>query len=202
MRKRISVLRDWLERLLLWRVWERMLEIEFVDRSVALAGKAFVSFFPLVIVVAAFVPERPRVRRSSPPSRPDSAFEGARARLRPRRLRIVRRRSQGDGRCSVSCSTIFFATSFTTAVQRVYFHAWRRPPPWRIRRVLARDLLAPRACSPTWHSSAACARPSARGRARPLRRRVTGGERRTVVVHGLVPPAGRRARRGCCSPPD
>ena len=34
-----------------------MLEIEFVDRSVALAGKAFVSFFPLVIVVAAFVPQ-------------------------------------------------------------------------------------------------------------------------------------------------
>ena len=35
----------------------RMLEIEFVDRSVALAGKAFVSFLPLVIVVAAFAPE-------------------------------------------------------------------------------------------------------------------------------------------------
>ena len=46
-----------MERLLLWRVWERMLEIEFIDRSVALAGKAFVSFFPLVIVVAAFMPE-------------------------------------------------------------------------------------------------------------------------------------------------
>jgi hypothetical protein len=46
-----------LERLLLWRVWERLLEIEFVDRSIALAGKAFVSFFLLVIVVAAFVPE-------------------------------------------------------------------------------------------------------------------------------------------------
>src|SRR3954468_12322126 len=41
---------------LFWQVWERMLEIEFVDRSVALAGKAFVSFFPLIIVVAAFVP--------------------------------------------------------------------------------------------------------------------------------------------------
>ena len=37
-----------------------MLEIEFIDRSVALAGKAFVSFFPLVIVVAAFVPDRMR----------------------------------------------------------------------------------------------------------------------------------------------
>ena len=60
MRKRIAVLRTRVERLLLWRVWERMLEIEFVDRSVALAGKAFVSFFPLVIVVAAFVPERIR----------------------------------------------------------------------------------------------------------------------------------------------
>jgi len=43
MRQRIAALRTRLERLLLWRVWERMLEIEFVDRSVALAGKAFVS---------------------------------------------------------------------------------------------------------------------------------------------------------------
>ena len=60
MRKRVDDLRDRLERLLLWRVWERMLEIEFLDRSVALAGKAFVSFFPLVIVVAAFVPDRTR----------------------------------------------------------------------------------------------------------------------------------------------
>ena len=42
-----------------------MLEIEFVDRSIALAGKAFVSFFPLVIVVAAFVPDR--IRTSIPP---------------------------------------------------------------------------------------------------------------------------------------
>ena len=59
-REPIDGIRTWLERLLIWRVWERMLEIEFVDRSVALAGKAFVSFFPLVIVVAAFVPERTR----------------------------------------------------------------------------------------------------------------------------------------------
>ena len=57
---RSAALRARLQRLLLWRAWERMLEIEFIDRSVALAGKAFVSFFPLVIVVAAFVPERVR----------------------------------------------------------------------------------------------------------------------------------------------
>jgi len=36
--------------------------IEFVDRSVALASKAVVSFFPLVIVVAWFAP--PRIRTS------------------------------------------------------------------------------------------------------------------------------------------
>src|SRR4249920_1825713 len=54
-RGRVARLRTWLERLLLWRVWERMLEIEFVDRSVALAAKAFVSFLPTVIIVAAFV---------------------------------------------------------------------------------------------------------------------------------------------------
>ena len=45
-RDRAMVVRQRAERTLLWRVWDRMLEIEFVDRSVALAGKAFVSFFP------------------------------------------------------------------------------------------------------------------------------------------------------------
>ena len=61
-RDRVEAVRRWAERSPAWQVWERMLEIEFVDRSVALAGKAFVSFFPLVIVVAAFMP--PRIRSS------------------------------------------------------------------------------------------------------------------------------------------
>ena len=52
----MASLRNWLERSLLWRVWERMLEIEFVDRSIALAGKGFAAFFPLLIVVAAYLP--------------------------------------------------------------------------------------------------------------------------------------------------
>src|SRR5215831_7830568 len=55
-KRRLSEAQTKAQRLLLWKVWDRMLEIEFVDRSVALAGKAFVSFFPLVIVVAAFLP--------------------------------------------------------------------------------------------------------------------------------------------------
>ena len=35
----MAALRTRLERLLVWRVWERMLEVEFIDRSVALAGR-------------------------------------------------------------------------------------------------------------------------------------------------------------------
>jgi membrane protein len=125
MRKRIAALRTRLERLLLWRVWERMLEIEFVDRSIALAGKAFVSFFPLVLVVAAFVPERIR----------SSILTSVTARLGLRGDALVLAReafaSSDDIRKATGllglALTIFFATSFTTALQRVYVHAWRRP---------------------------------------------------------------------------
>ena len=125
MRQRIAVLRARLERLLLWRVWERMLEIEFVDRSVALAGKAFVSFFPLVIVVAAFAPERVR----------SSIITTVTARLGMRgdALTLAREAfaSSDDVRRATGLLglvlTIFYAGSFTTALQRVYLRAWRRP---------------------------------------------------------------------------
>src|SRR5208282_1761053 len=55
-RNRAQVVRGWAEKPLLWKIWDRMLETEFIDRSIALAGKAFISFFPLIIVIAAFVP--------------------------------------------------------------------------------------------------------------------------------------------------
>jgi membrane protein len=125
MRRRIAELRARLERLLLWRVWERLLEIEFVDRSIALAGKAFVSFFPLVIVVASFVPARLRA----------SIITTLTNRLGFRGQALTMARdafaSSDDVRKATGllglAFTIFFATSFTTALQRVYFRAWRRP---------------------------------------------------------------------------
>ena len=125
MPKSIATFRNRLERLLLWRVWERMLEIEFIDRSVALAGKAFVSFFPLVIVVAAFVPERTRSAIISSVT--------ARLGIRGDALTLVRDAfaSSDDVRQATGLLglvlTIFFASSFTTALQRVYLRAWRRP---------------------------------------------------------------------------
>jgi membrane protein len=124
--KRVAAWRNRLERLLVWRVWERMLEIEFVDRSVALAGKAFVSFFPLVIVVAAFAPDRIR----------SSIITTVTARLGIEGHALTTARealaSADDVRKATGVLglvlTIFFATSFTTALQRVYLRAWRRPP--------------------------------------------------------------------------
>jgi membrane protein len=103
-----------------------MLEIEFVDRSIALAGKAFVSFFPLVIVVAAFVPERIQ----------SSIVTAVAARLGVQNEAFALFRegfaSSDDVRKTTGVLglvlTIFFATSFTTALQRVYLRAWRRPP--------------------------------------------------------------------------
>ena len=41
-------------------MWQRLVDDEFLDRSVALAAKAFVSAFPAIIVVASFMPESVR----------------------------------------------------------------------------------------------------------------------------------------------
>ena len=49
-----------LDSTVLGRWWSRLLEVEFVDRSVALAAKAFVSLFPLVIVISALTSDRVR----------------------------------------------------------------------------------------------------------------------------------------------
>ena len=122
---RPALIRERAQTTLLWQVWERLLEVEFLDRSVALAGKAFVSFFPLVIVVAAFLSERLR----------DAVFTTVTHRLGVGGDALDTTReafaSSDDIRRATGVLglvlTIFFATSFTTALQRVYLRAWRRP---------------------------------------------------------------------------
>jgi membrane protein len=114
-RDRLTVLRQRAERTLLWRVWDRMLEIEFVDRSVALAGKAFVSFFPLVIVIASFAPPRVRTAISSSLTY---------------RLGIAGAPMADVRAAFASADDVRKATgicSFTTALQRVFLRVWRRP---------------------------------------------------------------------------
>jgi len=124
-RTRLDTIRQRIEQTILFRIWERLLENEFLDRSVALGAKAFVSLFPCLIVVAAFTPSSIR----------DSIITTL-----TRRLGL-----SGDGLTMVKAAfatsddtkratgvvgllfTFFYINSFTTALRRVYTRAWRRP---------------------------------------------------------------------------
>jgi uncharacterized BrkB/YihY/UPF0761 family membrane protein len=126
----VGTVRRWVERTILWRVWERMLENEFVDRSVALGAKAFVSFFPAVIVLASFAPTAARraigdtvVRHAGLAGSGLVTFNEAFA-----SSDSIRRATGIVG----LIFTLFYVNSFTAALQRVYLRAWRRP---RARRV-------------------------------------------------------------------
>ena len=107
-------------------LWRRLLEMEFVDRSVALAAKLFVSFFPMLVVVAALSPAVVR----------EQMMEGLRTRLGidgASRDLVQQAFASPDATKAATgivgvVLTIFFAVSSTTALQRVYLRAWRRPP--------------------------------------------------------------------------
>src|SRR5215831_16244275 len=125
-RGRAQAIRGWAERTLLWRVWDRMLETEFIDRSIALAGKAFISFFPLIIVVAAFTSSRLRM----------SIFTTLTNRLGITGASLATVRQAFASAEDIRRATgllglvlaVFYASSFTTALRRAYLRAWRRPP--------------------------------------------------------------------------
>jgi membrane protein len=115
-----------LENTVLGRLWSRLLEMEFVDRSVALAAKAFVSLFPAIIIVTAITPDSVRQdvldNMSTRFGVRGSAFEVVKqAFATPAATRAA---SGVIG----TILTIAFAVSFTTALQRTYLRAWRRPP--------------------------------------------------------------------------
>ncbi len=105
-------------------VWNRLLDVEFFDRSIALAGKAFVSFFPLIIVVTAFLPTHLRnavlstmvhrlgITGPSQASVSDAFANSSQVRSATSILGLL--------------LTIIYASSFTTALRRMYVRVWRR----------------------------------------------------------------------------
>ena len=100
--------------------------MEFIDRSVALAAKLFVSFFPMLIVVAA----------ASPPVVREQMVDAMHSRLGldGPSMDLVRQAFATPDATKAATGffgillTVFFGISFTTALQRVYLRAWRRPP--------------------------------------------------------------------------
>ena len=90
-----------------------------------MAAKAFVSFFPVVIVVAALAPSS---IRSSIFTTITSRFGVSGRALATARQAVA---SSDDVRRATGLVglvfTVFYATSFFTALQRVYLRAWRRP---------------------------------------------------------------------------
>lgn len=107
-------------------LWARLLEMEFIDRSIALAAKLFVSFFPMLVVVAAVSPSVVREQML--------AAMQSRLGLDGPTMDLVRQAFATPDATKAasgffgSLLTVFFAISFTTALQRVYLRAWRRPP--------------------------------------------------------------------------
>jgi len=115
----------WAERTIFWRVWERLLENEFVDRSVALASKAFISFFPTIIVVGSFAPHSIRESMFNA-IREHAGVKGAGATTFKEAFRSADDVRKATGILGL-LFTFFFINSFTTALSRVYVKAWRRP---------------------------------------------------------------------------
>jgi membrane protein len=101
------------------------LEVEFIDRSIAIAGKAFVSFFPLVIVIAAFVPTSIRTAMLTTLVHRLGVAGAARNEVKQAFSNpdSIRRATGFVG----LFFTFVFATSFTTALQRMFHRVWRRP---------------------------------------------------------------------------
>ncbi len=114
-----------LEPTIVGRFWSRLLEVEFVDRSVALAAKAFVSLFPLLIVFAALAPER--ARRSIVAVLAGRFGVGGDAFSTVNQAFASPDQTRAATRVIGVVLVVAYAISFTTALQRVYLRAWRRP---------------------------------------------------------------------------
>jgi membrane protein len=107
------------------RFWTRLLEVEFVDRAVALAAKAVVSFFPLLIVAAAVSP--PGARQAILDTLAVRFGLGGDAFATVGRAFASPDQTKAATGVLGSLLVVAYAVSFTTALQRVYLRAWRRP---------------------------------------------------------------------------
>src|SRR3954452_16128248 len=122
-RRHLEMLQSWIQKTILWQIWERLVENEFVERAVALAAKAFVSLFPALIVIAAFLPASVRNSVVSTMTR-RAGLQGSTSVKRAFAGSSDVRRATG---VLGLLFTFFYVNSFITALQRIYVRVWRRP---------------------------------------------------------------------------
>lgn len=116
----------WLEGTPVGSLWARLLEIEFVDRSVALATKLFVSLFPLLIVAASVAPDGVR-RQMTDAVAVRLGVTGQARSLVQEAFSTPDAVRSATGLVGVLMALVY-GVFFTTALQRAYLRAWRRPP--------------------------------------------------------------------------
>jgi membrane protein len=107
------------------RYWARLREIEFADRSVALAAKGFVSLFPFLLVIVAVSPVGVRTGLLEVLGT-RFGVSGDAGRLVVSAVNSADAIRSSTGVLGVLL-TFLFAASFTTSLQRVYLRSWRRP---------------------------------------------------------------------------
>lgn len=119
---RIGRWRRVVEESLIGRWLELLLEIQFVDRSVALAAKGLLALLPALVTVAAVAPEPVRLSMAATLER--------RMGLSGPSLELVRAGFSSDGQGEVTAGvvggllTIFYATTFVSALRRLYIRTW------------------------------------------------------------------------------
>ncbi|MEI8083354.1 MAG: YhjD/YihY/BrkB family envelope integrity protein [Actinomycetes bacterium] len=111
---------------LVGRMYNRLLEIEFIDRSIALAAKTFIAFFPFLLGMVIIAPDG--IQESVTSSLVDRFGLSGDSADMVRTTFVAADSSDATIGFFGLIMLILYATSFTTALQRIYLRAWRRPP--------------------------------------------------------------------------
>jgi membrane protein len=117
------------------RILGRLIEVNFLDRTVVLAGQAFSALLPLIIVVNTISPH--------PGGDTPAAALARRVGLGPKDVASLHAAAAPPSAARASIGllgvvlAVLTATSFARALQRSYELAWRLPPAGAARRLAA-----------------------------------------------------------------
>jgi membrane protein len=125
-RTRGEQVRAFVDRTFVGRWLQLLIELHFVDRSVALAAKGLLALLPALVTVAAVAPA-PLAAGIVDTVQRRMGLSGASLELVRSGLTLGQPTSVSAGTFA-SLLTLFYATTFTTALRRVFLNTWRYTP--------------------------------------------------------------------------